>query len=100
MWDVYNQGRWIGYMAATSHYKGRWVFHFAAISDIDHKSVIPYAWRLFLKQARKKNVKMVAVYIPDDRADIRRLARIFKFKHFFGHLWALNLNLKHLKSSR
>lgn len=98
IWEVYKNKKCVGYMAATSHYKGRWVFHFGAIRNIDHKSVIPAAWRLFLKEAEKENVKLVAVYIPDDRADIRRLARIFKFRHFFGNLWASPL--KHLKSSR
>lgn len=97
-WSVRINKKYVGWMAATSHYRGRWVFHFGAFKGIDHKSVIPAAWRLFLKEAEKENVKLVAVYIPDDRADIRRLARIFKFRHFFGNLWASPL--KHLKSSR
>jgi hypothetical protein len=99
MWDVYDGNRFLGYVAATSHYKGRWVFHFGSIKEIDHKSAIRSALRLFLKEAHRERVRMVAVYINDDRPDIRRLARIFKFRHYFGNLWALNQKHQNLNPS-
>lgn len=92
-WHVWDDTQYLGYVAATDSGKGRWSFHFGAVAGIDHARVMPRAWRLFLREAASEGVRIVAVYIPTERPEIRRLARIFKLRRFSKTLWALNLNL-------
>jgi len=90
-WHVWDGEQYLGYVAATDSGRGRWVFHFGAVAGIDHARVMPRAWRLFLDEASAKGVRIVAVYIPDECPEIRRLARIFKLRRFSKRLWASHL---------
>lgn len=86
-WQVWEGDRWLGYIAAVDLNRGRWAFHFGCRRRFDRARAMLEAWDLFLKVAEANGVRILAAYIPLERPEIRRAARIFNFRRFSETLW-------------
>ncbi len=98
-WHVWDGKQFAGYVAAVPLGKNRWAVHFGAVAGIDHARIMVRGWRIFIKIAQANSVRLLVAYIPHDRPDILRLAKIFHFKRF-RKLWALPLLLLPTSSHR
>lgn len=91
-WAVWDSGEFQGVMAAVDmghgRYGTRWAAHFASRRHVNHQKVFLKCWKSFLSMAQANGVGLIAAYIPVDRGEISRLAKIMKFRKF-GSLWVL-----------
>ena len=93
-WHVWDDGRWLGYMAAVDRGRDRWVFHFGCRRQFDRPRVMLEAWAIFLSVAKINHIRLLAAYIPLERPEIRRAARIFNFRRFSTTLWVYSVEQK------
>lgn len=105
LWTVWSGKSLNGYIAAEDLGRGRWSVHFGNRRGRNLGREMILVWRIFLKIAHASGVHLLVAYIPGERSDIERMARIFKFRQF-KKLWASqrhqisSLHLKQLQQSR
>jgi hypothetical protein len=90
LWQVWQGGRLVGYFAAVDFGRGRWSVHFGGRRPIPSGRAMLVAWRKLQAVFRANGVRLLVAYIPPERPEIQRAARIFQFRQF-KTLWALNL---------
>lgn len=100
-WHVWDGESFAGFLAAVDLGRRRWAFHFGARRSFSGGRVMLAAWSRFLAIAEAEGVGLVVAYIPEERPEIRRVARIFKFRRFNQKLWVFqNRQKSHLRRKK
>jgi len=92
LWQVWQGKRLIGYFAAVDLGRGRWSVHFGGRRAISSGRAMLVAWRKVQAVFQVNGVRLLVAYIPPERPEIERAARIFHFRKF-KKLWAHHLHL-------